>query len=165
MAVTRCTVVPEDGTQGFGYVAGTVRRHAELGAVRDAMMLSGKERKTLEERLWHPSPKPVPSVAKFAATRVDFFTVVRGKKPQSTVLMRPRIANSYPPDLPILYSALSQSFAMYQRLKKQVVGVRAAQGGLVVTADYSGSACLAQRLPERVQVQNSFRIHGSRPDR
>ncbi len=87
MTVTRCTVVLKDGTQGFGYVAGTDRRHAELAAVFDAMMLSSEDREPLEEWLLAPLAKAYTErrqteSAKSAATKVDFFTVVRGEGPK-----------------------------------------------------------------------------------
>ena len=84
MTVTRCTVALADGTQGFGYVAGTDQRHAELAAVFDALMLAGDSRDQLESRVFSPLAKSYAerrqmASAKSAATKVDFFTVVRGE--------------------------------------------------------------------------------------
>jgi alpha-D-ribose 1-methylphosphonate 5-triphosphate synthase subunit PhnG len=84
MTVTRCTVRMDSGYVGTGYVAGRNHRHAELVALFDALfqdpdsgaryreaVLPQQERELLERRKSRER--------KTAATRVDFFTMVRGE--------------------------------------------------------------------------------------
>jgi alpha-D-ribose 1-methylphosphonate 5-triphosphate synthase subunit PhnG len=86
MSVVRCAVALDDGTTGFGYVAGRDARHAELAAVFDALMQDGARRPALEAALIAPALAAVAAhrrrtAAKAAATGVDFFTLVRGEDP------------------------------------------------------------------------------------
>lgn len=83
MSVTRCVVRTEDGRMGHSYVAGRDRRHAELAAVFDALMQDPDRRESLEADLLNPTrdalnAKYEQRAAKAAATKVDFFTMVRG---------------------------------------------------------------------------------------
>ncbi len=81
--VTRCTIRLADGTEGHAYVLGRNGSHARLAAVCDALLQQehahdGVTRSVilpLEEnmRLRHAEVS-----AKAAATKVDFFTMVRG---------------------------------------------------------------------------------------
>ena len=84
MTMTRCAVTLEGGHQGFGYVAGTSRRHAELAALFDAMLLDDDQRDAVEERVIGALEKTNgdacrQKATKTAATKVDFFTLVRGE--------------------------------------------------------------------------------------
>lgn len=89
MTVTRCAVVIEsdESGQGFtgqGYLAGRDRRHAELAALFDALLQDASRRPVLEDTLLKPledelAAKRRVASAKSAATKVDFFTLVRGE--------------------------------------------------------------------------------------
>lgn len=83
MTVTRCAVQLEDGTVGLSYVAGRDKRHAEIAAVVDALsQLPGWE-KSLEHAVIAPLERQMRDKRearsrKAAATKVEFFTMVRG---------------------------------------------------------------------------------------
>lgn len=84
MTVTRCVVKPAGGPLGFGYVAGRNRRHAELAAVFDALLQQEAYRDVLLEQVVEPLARAQARArqerwSEAAATRVDFFTVVRGE--------------------------------------------------------------------------------------
>jgi len=84
MTVTRCAVQIADGGIGYGYVAGRDRRHAELAAVIDAMLQADARRAALLESVIEPlraaqAGRRRTASAKAGATRVDFFTMVRGE--------------------------------------------------------------------------------------
>ena len=89
MTVTRCAIVTEDGDggRGFtgqGYLAGRDRRHAELAAIFDALLQDAGRRPALEEQILKPLAERLAvrrreASAKSAATKVDFFTLVRGE--------------------------------------------------------------------------------------
>lgn len=83
MTVTRCAVRLSTGQTGFAYVAGRDRRHAELAAVFDALLQLPEHYVALEETLIEPlsaaqAARKHARGSKAAATRVDFFTLVRG---------------------------------------------------------------------------------------
>jgi alpha-D-ribose 1-methylphosphonate 5-triphosphate synthase subunit PhnG len=87
MTVTRCTV-RLDGSDvlGFAYVAGRDRRHAEIAARADALLQTGR-RAVVEAALVTPLRQAQAGARdaarrKAAATRVDFFTMVRGENPR-----------------------------------------------------------------------------------
>ena len=83
MTVTRCTLKLATGVVGHGYVQGRSKRQAELAAKLDAMMRTEAaeevEAKVLTplraERILARDDR----AAKAAATKVDFFTMVRGE--------------------------------------------------------------------------------------
>lgn len=84
MTVTRCTIRLADGPVGHGYVAGRDRRHAELAALFDALMQDERTGGDLEVSLVCPIEEKIAAkrrqnAAKTAATKVDFFTLVRGE--------------------------------------------------------------------------------------
>jgi len=83
MTVTRCSVELEDGTTGHAYAGGRDRRHAELSAVFDALLQSddgGDLQRTLVEPLAHAQQaRRQAAAARAAASRVEFFTMVRGE--------------------------------------------------------------------------------------
>jgi alpha-D-ribose 1-methylphosphonate 5-triphosphate synthase subunit PhnG len=86
MTVTRAAVRLESGETGVGYVAGRDRRHAEIAAAVDAMMQSPALRPTVEgavvDRLESAQKARRDAAArKAAATKVDFFTMVRTRGP------------------------------------------------------------------------------------
>jgi alpha-D-ribose 1-methylphosphonate 5-triphosphate synthase subunit PhnG len=83
MPVTRCAVALADGTVGHAYVAGRDRRKARAAALVDALMQRPDSAPELERTLLTPLAKALAAEdaqedRKTAATRVDFFTMVRG---------------------------------------------------------------------------------------
>lgn len=86
MTVTRAAVRLDSGETGIGYVAGRDRRHAEIAAAVDAMMQSAALRPAVEgavvARLARAQDERRDTAArKAAATKVDFFTMVRTRGP------------------------------------------------------------------------------------
>lgn len=86
MTVTRAAVRLDSGETGIGYVAGRDRRHAEIAAAVDAMMQSASLRPAVEgavvARLARAQDERRDTAArKAAATKVDFFTMVRTRSP------------------------------------------------------------------------------------
>lgn len=84
MTVTRCVVRSASGVLGVGYVAGRDRRKAELVAVFDALLQDPAQAPYLEDDVVVPAARRhaeerAQVSARAAATRVDFFTVVRGE--------------------------------------------------------------------------------------
>jgi alpha-D-ribose 1-methylphosphonate 5-triphosphate synthase subunit PhnG len=85
MTVTRAAVRLESGATGIGYVAGRDRRHAEIAAVVDAMMQS-PDLRPVAEGIVDPletaqQQRRDAAARKAAATKVDFFTMVRTRGP------------------------------------------------------------------------------------
>ena len=83
MTVTRCSIRLADGSVGHAYVAGRDARHAERAAILDALLQDAAYRDGLEERVIAPLERAQTiarstASAKAAATKVDFFTLVRG---------------------------------------------------------------------------------------
>jgi len=79
--VTRCAVRLGDGTEGHAYVMGRNAAHARLAALCDALLQGGDT--TLSEKVIAPleaklQTAQVEESTKAAATKVDFFTMVRG---------------------------------------------------------------------------------------
>jgi len=85
MTVSRCVVaLNEGGTMGVGYVQGRDRRRAELVAVFDALSQDAANAEKIEQLLIAPVEQKLADErrtrdAKVAATKVDFFTLVRGE--------------------------------------------------------------------------------------
>lgn len=82
MTVTRAAVRLATGETGVGYVAGRSYRHAEIAAAVDAMMQSSSLRPAVEDavvgRLEEAQLQRRDEAArKAAATKVEFFTMVR----------------------------------------------------------------------------------------
>lgn len=82
MTVTRCSVKLTDGTVGHGYVAGRSARHAELIAVFDGLLQIPAYADAVAERVLVPVKASLAvaraqTAAKTAATKVEFFTMVR----------------------------------------------------------------------------------------
>ncbi|MFN4089305.1 MAG: phosphonate C-P lyase system protein PhnG [Alphaproteobacteria bacterium] len=84
MTVTRCAVQVDGGAIGYAYVAGRDHRHAELAAVFDALLQDEARRPALLSDVVAPlaaahAARRAAASAKAAATRVEFFTLVRGE--------------------------------------------------------------------------------------
>lgn len=83
MTVTRCALRLKDGRVGHGYVQGRDRDHAERAALVDALM-QGAEAEDVSCAVLEPlstlkSEQAATRAAKAAATKVEFFTMVRGE--------------------------------------------------------------------------------------
>ena len=86
MTVTRAAVRLESGETGVSYVAGRDRRHAEIAAAVDAMMQSPALRPAVEGPVvaslaGAQTRRRDTAARKAAATKVDFFTMVRTRSP------------------------------------------------------------------------------------
>ncbi len=84
MTVTRCSVrLASSGAVGHAWVAGRAAAHAEYAAVLDALLQSPGEHAAIEALLDHleslQTARRDAAARKAAATRVDFFTMVRGE--------------------------------------------------------------------------------------
>ncbi len=84
MTVTRCVVRLDSGTLGYGYVAGRDRRHAERAALFDALLQEDATHATVMRDVVEPVEAGIAAAAltvrqKAAATKVKFFTMVRGE--------------------------------------------------------------------------------------
>lgn len=83
MTVTRASVKLADGTVGHGYVQGRGKEHALCAALVDALMQTERAG-PVETGLLAPlravfTAGKTDRAAKAAATKVDFFTMVRGE--------------------------------------------------------------------------------------
>ena len=81
--VTRCAVQLASGEIGFGYVLGRDRDKARLAALADALWHSAEYQTAVEQKIVTPlrvrqQEGLARSRAETAATKVDFFTLVRG---------------------------------------------------------------------------------------
>ncbi len=84
LPVTRCSVRSAAGYVGHGYVQGRDKAHAELAAILDAALQEPARRLALTETVIRPLAGALVDQkkaieAKAAATKVDFFTMVRGE--------------------------------------------------------------------------------------
>lgn len=85
MTVTRCVVALEPGgAMGVGYIQGRDQRKAELVALFDALAQDAAQAERIERDLIAPVESKLLAArqareAKVAATKVDFFTLVRGE--------------------------------------------------------------------------------------
>jgi alpha-D-ribose 1-methylphosphonate 5-triphosphate synthase subunit PhnG len=82
--VTRAAVQIASGEVGIAYILGRDRRKARLNAICDALWQSKRYRDAVEQRVLAPIRTRIDverdrQRAKTAATRVDFFTLVRGE--------------------------------------------------------------------------------------
>jgi alpha-D-ribose 1-methylphosphonate 5-triphosphate synthase subunit PhnG len=83
MTVTRCALKLSDGTVGHAYVQGRDQSHATRAAIVDALMQSeGVEQ--VDAAILAPlraeeAEKRTSRAEKAAATKVEFFTMVRGE--------------------------------------------------------------------------------------
>lgn len=83
MTVTRCSLRLDTGEVGHAYVQGRSREKARRAAMADALMQSSRAAE-VEARLIAPLSAAMAETretraAKAAATKVDFFTMVRGE--------------------------------------------------------------------------------------
>ena len=83
VTVTRAAVSSPAGHVGHGYVQGRDKRHAELAAILDALLQDAGERPALMAAVIRPlaamqAERRERIARKAAATRVEFFTLVRG---------------------------------------------------------------------------------------
>lgn len=83
MTVTRCALQLSDGRVGHGYVQGRDKRHATQAALIDALM-QGAEAAMIRTKILTPlteaeTTRRQTRAARAAATKVDFFTLVRGE--------------------------------------------------------------------------------------
>lgn len=81
VTLTRCVVELTAGAQGFGYVSGRSRRHAELAALFDGLMQEDGDHHGPAliqplHRQWLAQREQ--TSRKAAATKVNFMTMVRG---------------------------------------------------------------------------------------
>jgi len=83
MSVTRCSVRLAEGAVGHGYVQGRDKDHARRAAVLDALMQTGQgpavQAAVLDVLAAEEAARRLARAEKAAATRVDFFTLVRGE--------------------------------------------------------------------------------------
>lgn len=83
MTVTRCSLKLDGGAVGHAYVQGRDKRQARQAALVDALMQTG-EAERVREAILDPLAGALETAraaraAKAAATKVDFFTMVRGE--------------------------------------------------------------------------------------
>ncbi|MEQ8390109.1 MAG: phosphonate C-P lyase system protein PhnG [Thalassospira sp.] len=80
MTVTRCAVTLSDGTVGHSYVKGRDRVQAQYAALFDAIMLrDGSASNFIDDLAETQANAKRDHARKVAATKVDFFTLVRGE--------------------------------------------------------------------------------------
>jgi alpha-D-ribose 1-methylphosphonate 5-triphosphate synthase subunit PhnG len=82
MTVTRCSVVLTDGQVGHAWVQGRDKSHAQRAAVIDALMQTGAadvQTLVLDVLAAEAGLAKTARATKAAATKVDFFTMVRGE--------------------------------------------------------------------------------------
>lgn len=83
MTVTRASVALDDGTVGHGYVQGRGRDHALQAALVDALMQTAAADRVraavLDPLQSAEAARRTDRASRAAATKVDFFTLVRGE--------------------------------------------------------------------------------------
>lgn len=84
MTVTRASLALEDGTVGHAWVAGRDREHAANAALADALLQRAETHALVEAEVLRPLSRRAADDReargrKAAATKVDFFTMVRGE--------------------------------------------------------------------------------------
>ena len=82
--VTRCAVRTAKGHEGHAYVMGRNHGHAKIAAVCDALLQDESYHTKVEAQVLQPLQKLLEdrrslAAHKAAATKVDFFTLVRGE--------------------------------------------------------------------------------------
>jgi alpha-D-ribose 1-methylphosphonate 5-triphosphate synthase subunit PhnG len=82
--VTRCAVRSKKGHEGHAYIMGRNHDHARIAAVCDALLQDESHRAQVEGQVLQPLMKLLEerrslAACKAAATKVDFFTLVRGE--------------------------------------------------------------------------------------
>ena len=84
MTVTRCSVALESGVMGHAWIAGMRPEHARLAALFDALMQLPERSAGLAESLVAPllrerAERLARRAGEVRASKVDFFTLVRGE--------------------------------------------------------------------------------------
>lgn len=83
MSVTRCSVRLEAGAVGHAYVQGRDKDHARRAAVLDALMQTAQgpdlQARVLDVLAAEEAAQRLARAEKAAATKVEFFTLVRGE--------------------------------------------------------------------------------------
>jgi len=83
MTVTRCALQLNEGIIGHGYVQGRSKADAEAAALVDALMQTDQaervQNKVLDLLRQEAATRKTSRAEKAAATKVDFFTMVRGE--------------------------------------------------------------------------------------
>jgi alpha-D-ribose 1-methylphosphonate 5-triphosphate synthase subunit PhnG len=84
VSVTRCAIRLDSGETGVGYVTGSNKDHALHIAVIDALAQTEDQQQSLEYEVIRPLQKSLQLLhkqrkEKADATKVDFFTMVRGE--------------------------------------------------------------------------------------
>jgi alpha-D-ribose 1-methylphosphonate 5-triphosphate synthase subunit PhnG len=84
VTVTRCAVALDSGEAGFSWIMGRDGEKARLAALFDALWQDPERRSEIESRIVAPAlaareSADRTSAEQTAATRVDFFTMVRGE--------------------------------------------------------------------------------------
>lgn len=83
MTITRCVVRLADGRTGYSYLAGRDKVQAELAALADAHLQGARQahwmRELIEPLAQAQALRRSLQQAETAATKVDFFTLVRGE--------------------------------------------------------------------------------------
>ncbi len=83
MTVTRCTVTLADGTVGHAHVQGRDKGHATRAAILDALLQGGDgaqmTAQILRPLIAEETARRQTRADKAAATKVEFFTLVRGE--------------------------------------------------------------------------------------
>lgn len=83
MSVTRCVVRLADGCTGYSYLAGRDKLHAELAALADAHLQGTQPSLWLSDLITAlataQARRRAEKEADTAATKVEFFTLVRGE--------------------------------------------------------------------------------------
>jgi alpha-D-ribose 1-methylphosphonate 5-triphosphate synthase subunit PhnG len=82
--VTRCAVRTAKGHEGHAYIMGRNHGHAKLAAVCDALLQDESQHAQVDAQVLQPLQKRMAeqrtlAAHKAAATKVDFFTLVRGE--------------------------------------------------------------------------------------
>ncbi|MCP1500471.1 alpha-D-ribose 1-methylphosphonate 5-triphosphate synthase subunit PhnG [Pseudomonas migulae] len=83
MSVTRCVVRLADGRTGYSYLTGRDKVHAESAALADAHLQGAQQRHWLDQVITPlanaQAQRRAQKEAETAATKVEFFTLVRGE--------------------------------------------------------------------------------------
>ena len=82
--VTRCAVRTAEGHEGHAYVMGRNQAHVKMAAVCDALLQNRNQSAKIRAQVLEPLQKLLAerhslAARKAAATKVDFFTLVRGE--------------------------------------------------------------------------------------
>lgn len=85
-SITRCALRTAGAKTGIAYILGRDPRRAELAALFDALMQDHATRARIEQDVVAPlaarqASAGIDASRKAAATRVDFYTMVRGENP------------------------------------------------------------------------------------